>query len=168
MISETMMAEAVHDTGVRRLQHAYADAVNRRAWPQLATLFVDDAPVVIDRRAGEPLRLAGGTAVGEFIAGAIAQFEFFEFVILNAHIVFPRGAAAGEASSRLFMCEVRQHRDSGRMTTAFGLYHDRYLLDGDRWRFAERLYHSLARDAQDLETFPLPLDPETEIPGSPP
>ncbi len=167
MIPDDMVAEAVHDTGVRRLQHAYADAVNRRAWSDLARLFVDGAPVVIDRRSGEPLRLEGGEAVGDFIATAIAQFEFFEFVILNAHVVFPQGPLGGRGPSRLFMCEVRQHRDSGRMTTAFGLYHDRYLLVGERWRFAERRYHSLARHSRDLETFPLPPDPGIDVPGAP-
>jgi hypothetical protein len=165
MISEEQLAEAVHDTQVRRLQHAYADVVNRRAWPEMERLFMADARVVVDRRVGEPLRMAGGSAVGEFIADAIAQFEFFEFVILNAHVVFPGGPQAGLASSRLFMCEVRQHRESGRMTTAFGLYHDRYILDGERWRFAERRYHSLARDGQDLVVFPFPVDPGIDIPG---
>jgi hypothetical protein len=167
VIPEEQLAEAVHDTQVRRLQHAYADVVNRRAWPELEQLFVDGAAVVVDRRAGEPVRLVGASAVGEFIAGAITKFEFFEFVVLNAHIVFPRGPRAGEASSRLFMCEVRQDRESGRMTTAFGLYHDRYLVDDDRWRFAERRYHSLARDGRDLDAFPLPLDPGIDVPGVP-
>ncbi|HEV3280855.1 MAG TPA: nuclear transport factor 2 family protein [Acidimicrobiales bacterium] len=167
MIADEQLAEAVHDTLVRRLQHAYADVVNRRAWPELEQLFVTDAPVIVDRRVGEPLHLVGGSAVGDFIAGALARFEFFEFVILNAHIAFPRGPQAGEASSRLFMCEVRQHRDSARMTTAFGLYHDRYRLDGDRWRFAERRYHSLARSGRDLEAFPFPRDPGIDVPGVP-
>jgi hypothetical protein len=161
------MAEAVHDTGVRRLQHAYADVVNRRAWPELGRLFTPDAPVLIDRRVGEPLRLVGSGAVGEFIAAAIAQFEFFEFVILNAHIAFPRGPLDGEASGRMCMCELRQHRESGRMTTAFGLYHDRYLLDDEGWRFAERRYHSLARHGADLEAFALPTDPGIDVAGPP-
>jgi hypothetical protein len=167
VIDDAQVAEAVHDSQVRRLQYAYADVVNRRAWPELEPLFMAGAPVVVDRRVGEPLRLEGASAVGEFIAGAIAQFEFFEFVILNAHIVFPRGPQAGEASSRLFMCELRQHRESGRMTTAYGLYHDRYLIDAARWRFAERRYHSLARDGRDLEAFPFPLDPGVDVSEGP-
>ena len=161
-----MTLEAVHDTGVRRLQHAYADVVNRRAWPELTSLFRSDAEVVIDRRAGEPLQLVGGAAVGEFIGTAIAGFSFFEFVVLNAHIVFPDGPAAGTAVCRLFMCELRQERDSGRFTTAFGLYHDRYALVDDRWWFAERRYHSLARHAGVLDVFGLPGDPGIEVPGA--
>jgi len=165
MIPEALVAEAVHDTGVRRLQHAYADVVNRRAWPELEPLFVPGAPIVIDRRAGDPLRLEGAVALGQFIGSAIAQFEFFEFVILNAHIVFPDGALAGTAVCRLFMSELRQQRDTGRWTTAFGLYHDRYVLDGDRWKFAERRYHSVARSSQHLDVFPLPDDPGIDVPG---
>jgi hypothetical protein len=166
MIDEALLAEAVHDTAVRRLQHAYADVVNRRAWGELDHLFLPDAPVVIDRRQGEPLRLVGGPAVGEFIGTAIGGFEFFEFVILNAHIAFPEGPAAGSAVSRLFMCEYRLDRSSGRWTTAFGLYHDRYAFDADRWRFAERRYHSLARSGRDLEAFPFPGAPGIEVPGT--
>src|SRR5581483_3224998 len=151
MTDDTDLAEAAHESGIRRLHSAYADAVNRRAWSELDRLFVRDAPVVIDRRVGDPVRLAGGAAVGEFVSSAVASFEFFEFVVLNAHIVFPPGEPIGDASGRVFMCEIRQSHESGRMTTAFGLYHDRYRLELGRWRFAERRYHSLARSGHDLD-----------------
>lgn len=165
MIDDVLLAEAVHDSGVRRLQHAYADVVNRRAWPEMTHLFMSDASVTLDLRAGVPLHLSGGAEVGEFIAGAIERFEFFEFVILNAHIAFPDGPTAGSAVSRLFMSEVRQDRADGRWTTVYGLYHDRYTFDSGRWRFAERRYHSLARTARDLDAFPLPSDPGLHVPG---
>jgi hypothetical protein len=165
MIEDALIAESVHDTGVRRLQHAYADVVNRRAWPELDQLFVPDAQIVIDRRLGEPLVLTGGTELGDFIGRSIEQFEFFEFVILNAHIVFPEGATAGTAVGRLFMSELRQQSENGRWTTVFGLYHDRYVFDAHRWWFAERRYHSLARSGPDLDVFPLPLHPGIDVPG---
>lgn len=165
VIDEALLAEAVHDTGVRRLQHAYADVVNRRAWPELSHLFLPDASVVIDRRQGEPLRLTGPVALGEFIGASIERFEFFEFVVLNAHIVFPEGAMAGTAVSRLFMCELRQDGTSGRQTNAYGIYHDRYQFGSNRWFFAERRYHSLARHGRELDAFPFPGQPGIEIPG---
>jgi hypothetical protein len=165
MIDDALVAEAVHDTGVRRLQHAYADVVNRRAWPELDRLFVPGAPIILDLRAGEPLVLTGGAELGDFIGRSIEQFEFFEFVILNAHIVFPEGALAGTAASRLFMSELRQARAGGRWTTVFGLYHDRYVFQDGRWWFAERRYHSLARSSQDLDVFPLPPHPGVDVPG---
>ena len=166
MLDDDLVAEAVHDTGVRRLQHAYADVVNRRAWSELESLFLADAEVVIDRRAGAPLRLVGGKEVGEFIGSAIEHFSFFEFVVLNAHIAFPDGPTGGSAVCRLFMCELRQDASSGAFTTAFGLYHDRYVFDRGRWWFARRQYHSLARHGGVLDVFPLPADPGIEVPGA--
>jgi hypothetical protein len=165
VIDDELVAEAVHDTGVRRLQHAYADVVNRRAWPEMDHLFLPDATVTLDLRAGEPLLLTGGPEVGAFIEGAIEQFEFFEFVILNAHIDFPDGAGSGHAVSRLFMSEVRQDRAGGKWTTVYGVYHDRYAFGSGRWRIAERKYHSLARRARDLDAFPFPADPGLTVPG---
>jgi hypothetical protein len=166
MNTDPLVTEAVYDTGVRRLQHAYADVVNRRAWPELESLFRPDAEVVIDRRAGDPLRLVGGAEVGAFIGSAIAHFSVFEFVILNAHIAFPDGVDAGTAVCRLFMCELRQDETTERFTTAFGLYHDRYVLETGRWWFAERRYHSLARHSGVLDVFSLPSDPGITVPGA--
>jgi hypothetical protein len=165
VIDDDLAAEAVHDTGIRRLQHAYADVVNRRSWPELEALFLPDAEVVIDRRAGEPLRLVGGGELGAFIGSAIEPFSFFEFVVLNAHIAFPEGVDSGRAVCRLFMCELRQDAATGAFTTAFGLYHDRYVLEGRRWKFAERRYHSLARHGGVLDVFGLPADPGIAVPG---
>ena len=162
---DQLTSEAVHDTAIRRVQHAYADVVNRRAWPELEELFRPDAEVVIDRRAGEPLRLVGGGEVGAFIGSAIAHFTFFEFVVLNAHIVFPDGPEAGSAVCRLFMCELRQD-EAGRFSTAFGLYHDRYARVDGRWWFAERRYHSLALHGDVLDVFTLPTHPGIDVPGA--
>ena len=165
MIDEQLVAEAVHDIGVRRLQHAYADVVNRRAWSEMDHLFIPGATVTLDLRADTPLVLTGGREVGAFIERSIEQFEFFEFVILNAHIAFPDGSWSAEAVSRLFMSEVRQERASGRWTTVYGLYHDRYAFRRGRWWIAERKYHSLARRARDFDAFPFPSDPGIDVPG---
>ncbi len=165
VIDDELIAEAVHDTGVRRLQHAYADVVNRRAWSEMDHLFLPDATVTLDLRAGDLLQFTGGTEVGDFISNGIDQFEFFEFIILNAHVVFPGGPGAGHAVSRLFMSEVRQDRTGGRWTTVYGVYHDRYRFQSGRWWFAERKYHSLARRGRDLDAFPFPADPGLTVPG---
>ncbi|MGH9097330.1 MAG: nuclear transport factor 2 family protein [Acidimicrobiales bacterium] len=166
MIDDEQLLTAVHDTAIRRLQHAYADVVNRRAWPELEDLFLPDTAITIDTRKGEPLQLVGGRALGEFIGASVGRFSFFEFEILNAHIVFPHGAAAESAIGRLYMCEHRLDESSGRWTNAFGLYHDRYTFDGARWWFAERNYHSLARHSPDLEVFPSPDPAPIEVPGA--
>jgi hypothetical protein len=51
---------------------------------------------------------------------------------------------------------VRQELASGRQTNAYGLYTDRYVRGGGRWRFAERRYRSLARNGPDLTVFDRP------------
>jgi hypothetical protein len=143
--------DATH-LGVGRLLAAYADVVTRHAWSELDHLFVPDAPVVIDTGRGEPLRLRGAVQVGEFIAGALERFEFFEMVPLN-HVV---GLDAGGVHGRCYIHELRQERDGGARSDAFGLYEDRYVEhrtveDRTQWRFAERRYRSLARGGDRLE-----------------
>lgn len=142
-------AETVDYVAITRLQAAYADIVNRRAWSELTGVFRSGAPVRIDTVTRPVITLEGPEAVGTFIGEAIARFEFFEFVILNAVVDLAGDAATG----RIFMCELRQDRDSGRFTRAFGRYDDTYVRHEGRWWFAARDYRSLARSGRD-EVFP--------------
>jgi hypothetical protein len=145
------LQETIDYVAITRLQSAYADVVNRRTWAEFAELFLPDAPVRIDTVTNPVVDLSGPGALGEFIGGAIARFEFFEFVILNARIDIGAGAAHG----RVFMCELRQEAESGRFTRAFGVYHDDYRRVDGRWWFAARRYQSLARSGRG-EVFPFP------------
>lgn len=142
-------AETVDYVAITRLQAAYADVVNRRAWTELSDLFRPDALVRIDTVTRPVFELHGPAAVGDFIGPAITHFEFFEFVILNSVVTIDGDRAAG----RIFMCELRQDRESGRFTRAFGRYEDTYVRHDGRWWFAARDYRSLARSGRD-EVFP--------------
>ena len=135
---------------VTRLEHSYADVVNRRAWPELATLFDADAQIRVDTVTNPVVELVGPTALGEFIGNAIERFEFFEFAILSMHIELERGVAR----ARLYMCELRQERATGEFSRAFGLYRDRLHRSDRGWRFAERKYQSLARTGGEVFDFP--------------
>ncbi|MFL6238159.1 MAG: nuclear transport factor 2 family protein [Actinomycetes bacterium] len=140
---------------ITRLQASYADVVTRRAWAELGPLFVPGATIHIDTVTRPPIEVVGAGALGEFIAGAIERFAFFEFVPLNTVVeVGPDGTATG----RLYMVELRQERDGGEWSNAFGLYQDRYRFDAGRWKFAHRHYQSLARKVgvQLAEVFPFP------------
>ncbi len=137
---------------ISRLQSAYADVVNRRAWPELAPLFVAGAPVTVDTVTNPVIALAGAEQIGEFIGAAIERFEFFEFVRLNTVVSFDD---ADNARGRLFMCELRQERTNGHFSRAFGVYHDEYQRADGRWRFARRRYQSLARTGRG-EVFSFP------------
>ena len=148
------LRETIDYVAITRLQSAYADVVNRRTWPELADLFLPDAPVRVDTVTNPAVDLTGPGALGAFIGTAIERFEFFEFVILNARVDIDRDAARG----RVFMCELRQEVESGRFTRAFGVYHDEYRRIDDRWWFAQRRYQSLARSGRG-EVFPFPEEP---------
>jgi hypothetical protein len=145
------LQETIDYVAITRLQSAYADIVNRRAWPEFDDLFRPDAPVTVDTVTNPVVSLTGPGAVGDFIGGAIERFEFFEFVVLNAVVTIDGDTATG----RVFMCELRQERESGRFTRAFGLYRDDYARVDGKWWFARRRYQSLARSGRG-EVFAFP------------
>lgn len=158
-MDDEAVREAVDHMAVTRVQSAYADVVNRRAWEDFEQLFLPDCTISIDKQSQQTLEFVGAKEIGDFIGRSIEGFEFFEFVILNSHIVLGRGAAALDtASARMFMCELRQDRVSGQWTNAFGVYHDRYRRVDGRWWFAQRHYQSLARTGRG-QVFEFPRDP---------
>ena len=153
--------ETIDVVAISRVQAAYADVVTRRAWAELRGLFRPDAPVEVDTVTSAPIRLTGPDEIGAFIAGAIERFEFFEFVILNSHVITRVGGDVDAARARLYMCELRQEASTGQWSNAFGIYHDDYVrLDG-RWWLARRRYQSLARIdlAGRADVFPFPHHP---------
>jgi hypothetical protein len=163
------MEEEFVDVEVRRtidrvaigaLLETYADVVNRRAFEELHELFLPDCEIVIDTRRGDPIVVNGGGGLGAFVGAAIDRFDFFEFVILSKRLWVDAG---DEAEGRLYMCELRHDRASGESSHAFGVYHDRFRRVDDRWWFASRRYHSLARTAgggRSLDVFEFPTVPE--------
>lgn len=164
-ISAAELRSALDEFAIRRLQSTYGDVITRRAWAELDDLFVPDAPIELDLRRGEPLRLEGAAALGRMVERAVERFEFFEFALLNSVIDLVDG---GNATGRLYMWELRQVAESGRWTNAFGLYRDAYARGDDgRWRIASRRYSSLARSAEtderpdglpaDYEVFDIPV-----------
>jgi hypothetical protein len=144
--------ETVDYVAIRRLQAAYADKVTRRAWAELADIFLPGAQVVVDTMVGTPLVLDGPEGVGGFISGAIAHFDFFEFVILNTVIDIDGDRASG----RMYIWELR-HDPVGGRSNAYGLYRDDYQRVDGRWWFAGRRYQSLARTLPaEVAVFPFP------------
>lgn len=138
---------------VQRLQAAYGDAVTRRDWGAVRSLFVHDAVVHLDTRTRPAFTLEGPDAVVEFVARALEPFVFFEMALLNA-VVHLEG---DHATGRVYICEIRHDR-AGRQTIAYGLYRDHYARREGDWRIAGRRYSSLARTGDVVESFPFPAD----------
>jgi SnoaL-like protein len=127
---------------ITRLQAAYADVVTRRAWSELESLFLPDAPIHIDTVTRPATELRGAHALGEFISAALTRFDFFEFVILNTVVdIIDERSARG----RVYIEEIRHEAETDAWSHAFGLYQDSYTRPDGRWQFAARRYRSLAR-----------------------
>ena len=161
---QDLVRETVDHLAINRLQARYADTVTRRAWAELAELFLPEATVHIDTVSREPFDLTGPDEVGRFIGGAVERFAFFEFVVLNSHVMLDVDGDPDTASARMFMCEQRLDGATGEWSTAYGLYRDRYRRVDRRWWFADRRYRSLARTGPEAAV----LGPWTEWGGAAP
>jgi hypothetical protein len=142
---------------VTSLQARYGDAVTRRAWTELESMFRPDCALRLDLRGDAPIEKVGPEAISTFIAASIERFEFFLFTVMNT--VVDVAPDRRTAEGRLYIRELRQERDTQRWTTAYGLYQDTYANDEGRWLFAERRYSSLARTSSGgagMDVFPIP------------
>ena len=153
------LARTVDEAVIRSLQQAYADVVNRRAWAELADLFLPD--LVLDLDLGTVhLRADGPEGVGAFIGERLDEFDFFEFVVLSSVVTLAPDGDPDHATARLYMCELRHAVADGRFTIAYGVYHDDHRRVDGRWWFARRRYTSWARTAADgpraLDVFAFP------------
>ncbi len=152
--------EMVDHIEIERMWHAYADVINRRAFEELGELFLPDCEVVVDTHRGDPIVTRGPSSFAAFLGPAMERFGFFQFVILSARTWID---SADEARGRLYMCELRDGRDSGLRSQAFGVYEDRFRRVDGRWWIAGRSYRTWARTAVDGE----PRLDVFEVPGGP-
>jgi hypothetical protein len=136
-----------------RLQSAYADIVTRRAWPELATVFLPDVTIEVDTVSGDTKRYVGADEFADFVGTATDRFDHFEFVILNTVVEVDSHESA---RGRIFMSEIRHEAATGEWSTAYGLYQDGYRKIDDEWWFADRRYRSLARTGPNAGVFGIP------------
>lgn len=162
-IDEKMIEETASYIAIQRLLAGYADTVNRRAWPELTELFLEDATIHVKPLKRPALELAGPEALGRFIDGAIERFDFFQFVFLNSAIVIDRDNM--QARARNFISEYRRDKASGIWTQVFGVYHDRYRQVEGRWWFEHRTFSPLATMEPDNRVFDYPTGFENHLSG---
>jgi hypothetical protein len=151
-----------HVVALWRLQAAYADAVTRRAWAELAELIRPDAVIEIDTVTAPVRTVVGPDELAAFVAPALERFDHFTFVILNTVVDVTarpeRDGGRGAARGRIFMCEVRHDRASDTWPNAHGIYQDDYEWHDGRWWIAGRRYRSMARQGPDGQILGLPPD----------
>ena len=125
---------SIADCGVRQLQARYVDAVWRRDREAFLDCFAEDAEWKIAAR-----RMRGR---GEIALGYDALLAPSERVLMMLGSPVLQ-VAAGEVSARTPVTELVKLRGGGAVRT-IGIYYDRVVDQGDRWRFAWRhfdLFH---------------------------
>lgn len=152
------LRDTIDTVALTRLHAAYADTCTRQAWAELHDHFLPDATVTLDLPGIGTSVITGPEQLGSFIGTSLQQFDFFEFVVLNSHFMLRSDGDVDRATGRMFMSEIRQFASNGRRSVIYGLYRDDYTRNDGRWRFAARRYQSLARDARELDVFPIPTD----------
>lgn len=121
-MNEFVIAEA----GIRQLYGRYADAVWRQDSVAFAECFTEDAV----------WKIAGRTVAG--LADIVGLFE--QSVAPSERVMMWLGipvleVAGATATGRVQVTELIKRRDGSGVRT-LGLYYERYVEQGGRWRFA--------------------------------
>src|SRR5579871_4184531 len=128
-MSDYLLAEA----GIRVLHARYADAVWRKDFDAFGDCFAQDA----EWRIGGML-----LKTREAIVPAFREImTHFDRILLTFRSPILELNGPGAASARTYVDE-RTARKGGGPGTAIGLYYERFVDEGDRWRFKWRLWQS--------------------------
>lgn len=126
---------------VKELIDRYSDAVTRRDFECVASLFGDDAVW----EAGAPFNLRlEGAAIAQGLAAALAPFELLLQAAINSVIEVDGGLAR----ARTMIYEMG--RQAAGSFVQFGIYEDVVEQSAGGWRFSLRRFHPLYRDAAPL------------------
>ena len=150
------------ESAIRQLHARYVDALWRRDTEAFVECFAADAEWKI---AG--LHMRGRGEIGSQFERFIASSERI-LMVLTAPVL---EVGEGTATSRTFATEYVKLKD-GRAVRTLGIYYDRLIDQGERWRFQRRhfnLYHygplDLSADFHDcLEYGPPPGMPGPDDP----
>lgn len=131
---------AVAEVAIRQLHGRYIDAVWRKDLEAFGDCFAEDA----EWRVGGNI-LRGSAGAVDFMRGVFPQFRrllmTFRTPILDV--------GDGVASGRTYVTENSQFAD-GRPFAPIGIYFERFVDEGDRWRFKWRLFQTNYAGPPDL------------------
>jgi SnoaL-like domain len=130
----------IAECGIRQLHAHFADAVWRQDAADFAACFAAEGEWKI---AGMHLR--GRDAIGEACGKLLGRCLRIH-LLTGLPIIEVHGATA---VGRLSMTEFAKMHD-GSTAMTIGWYHDRYIEEGGRWRFAHRHWSMKYRGPPDL------------------
>ena len=128
------------EAAIRQLHARYADAVWRKDLQSFGDCFIE----ACEWRIGGAV-IRGRTAIVEHMRGVFPKFRRI-LVTFHTPILTVAGATA---SGRTFLTEQSVLAD-GRGFAPIGTYFERFVQDGDCWRFAWRLFQTQYAGAPDL------------------
>jgi len=146
------MRDEVSDRlAVQDLINRYSDAISRKDFDLVATLFADNAVW----KCSAPFNLHfEGQAISSSLMAAVAAFDML--VQTSAGSVIDLDGDRATARTTLF--EMGRASADGPGFIQFGIYDDVIELAGDRWQFLSRHFHCYYRDdAWTGAFFPLQL-----------
>lgn len=130
----------VADSGIRQLHARFIDAVWRQDADAFADCFTEDAEWKI---AGMHIR--GRAEIGSKFAKLLSVCERVQLILGMPVLDVGQGMATG----RIHVTELAKMAD-GSSAMTFGIYYDRYVDEGDRWRFQWRHWALHYRGPTDL------------------
>lgn len=118
------------ETGIRALHARYVDAVWRKDYAAFGDCFTGDAEW---RIAGMVLR--GRPEIERTLKRLMGNFQRILMTFRTPLLEVGDGVASG----RTYVTEQSAFK-SGRPGTTIGIYYERFVEQGDRWRFTWRLF----------------------------
>ena len=124
---------------IQDLATAYAHAVDDRDWQRWEALFFPDARIDYTSAGG----IAGTPA--ELAAWMPAALAIFEFCLHSTSTHEIRLTGPDTATGRVHVFNRNGARWEGQpeIVDVGAVYEDSYARDGDRWRFASRVEHTI-------------------------
>jgi ketosteroid isomerase-like protein len=122
----------VAEAGIRQLHSRYVDAVWRKDWDAFADCFAEDAEWRISGRV-----LRGRAEITAHIRHAMAALKHTLLTLRTPILEVGDGVATG----RTYMSE-QSLTVEGKPFAPIGIYYERFVDHGDRWRFSWRLFQT--------------------------
>ena len=122
----------VAEAAIRQLHSHYIDAVWRKDHVAFGQCFTEDAEW---RLSG--MIFKGRTQIADFMKSV---FPKYRWILLNFRTPLLE-VGNGAASGRTYVSEQSMLAD-GRPFGPIGTYYERFVDEGDRWRFSWRLFHT--------------------------
>jgi hypothetical protein len=120
----------VAEAGIRQLHSRYIDAVYRKDYVAFGDCFAEDAEW---RIAGTVLQ--GRAKIMAMLEGLMPNFHRVLMTFRTPILDVGDGVATG----RTYVTEQNAFK-SGRPGSSIGIYYERFVQQGDRWRFKWRLF----------------------------